>query len=372
MHAQQPVTPVRGARGGRGRWWRVLCAAAVITVVLVGALADAPPQARPTPGPAGGGPGAAGQQQHAVQPAPPLRGGLGPAPTGAPDDPPGELEPGDPARPPATGTIAAGATVQISGGGGWAGAFDRADTEYGPLEMLRVFHSGLPPAWPGSAADTAGRTVNVSFKAHPRDVLAGAHDRALTDWFAGMPSDRDIYWTYYHEPEDNIEAGEFSAADYREAWRRVAGLASEVANPRRYATLVLMGWTLEPGSGRDWRDYYPGGDVIAVLGWDIYNLDYAAGEYSAPEVLFDRAIEASRAEGKPWGIAEYGGRRVPGDGSGQRRAGWIRATTGYLADHEYPPLWVAWYDALIGDGEDYRLADDPSRTAWQEFVRSQQ
>lgn len=96
------------------------------------------------------------------------------------------------------------------------------------------------------------------------------------------PRDRDVYWVYYHEPEDNIAAGEFTAADYRAAWRRLRSLADKAGNPRLHATLVLMGWSLDPLSKRDWRDYYPGRDVIQVLGWDVYNLGWKKGRYDSP------------------------------------------------------------------------------------------
>ncbi|QSB15880.1 hypothetical protein JQS43_05985 [Natronosporangium hydrolyticum] len=318
-------------------------------------------------------PEAAAAQRQAMRPAPLIHRALGTAPpalpAGAPTPEAPAGSPGAPSVPP-SGRIEVGSTVQVNGGG-WPGAYQRADEAYGPVEMFRVFHPGLPPDWPGSAADHAGRTVNVSFKADPEEVLAGEHDAALARWFASLPTDRDIYWTYHHEPENNIEAGDFTADQYRAAWRRVAWLADQVEHPSRYATLVLMGWSLEPASGRNWRDYYPGADVISVLGWDIYNFDYQQGGYSAPPVLFDRAIAVSRTEGKPWGISEYGGRRVDGDEAGHRRAEWIRETTDYLATHPYPPVWVAWYDALIGDGEDYRLIDEPSRAAWAEFARGQ-
>lgn len=284
---------------------------------------------------------------------------------------PGPCEQARAAAPGPGSAIGVGATVQTTGGAGWAEAFHRADVAYGPVTLFRVFYPGLPPPWPGSAADLAGRAVHVSFKAPPPEIVAGVHDDALAAWFASMPPDRDIYWTYHHEPENNIEAGEFTADSYRAAWQRVAALAGRVEHPRRCATLVLMGWTLEPAAGRDWRDYYPGADVIDVLGWDIYNLDFAAGDYSDPPAMFERAVAAARSEGKPWGIAEFGSRRVPGDEPGHQRASWIRQVADHLSGHPHPPLWVAWYDALIGDGEDYRLVDEPSRSAWRDFVHSQ-
>lgn len=294
-------------------------------------------------------------------------------PAGSPED---EDEDGDPAsspgdRAPGTGSsgrILVGANVEVQSGETWKEANARADATYGPLAMHRVFYPDLPPPWPGSRAEGGGRTVVVSFKAQPRDILNGRHDDELSEWFATAPRDRDVYWVYYHEPEDNIEAGEFNAADYRAAWRRLAELADRADHPRLYATLVLMCWTLESGSGRDWRDYYPGGDVIAVLGWDCYNsAGQRGGYYIDPAERFETAIAVSREAGKPWGVAELGSELIEGDESGEGRGTWLRKIGDYLSSHAHPPLWVAYFDSTVAG--DYRLLDRPSQRAWQQFAR---
>jgi len=266
--------------------------------------------------------------------------------------------------------ILVGANVEVQSGETWEEANARADAAYGPLAMHRVFYPELPPPWPGSRAAGDGRPVVVSFKANPRDVLAGRHDEALAEWFRTAPRNQEIYWVYYHEPEDNIENGEFTAEDYRAAWRRLAQLAAQSDHSRLYATLVLMCWTLESGSGRDWRDYYPGGDVIAVLGWDCYNSGgQRGGYYIEPAERFENAIAVSREAGKPWGVAELGSELIEGDESGEGRAAWLRKIGDYLSSHSYPPLWVAYFDSTVAG--DYRLRDRPSQQAWQQFARSQ-
>ena len=84
----------------------------------------------------------------------------------------------------------------------------------------------LPPAcrrpWPGSAG-VSGGPVAVSFKAAPKDVLSGRLDGQLSNWFATAPKDRPIYWSYFHEPENDVESGAFTTADYRAAWVHLAG-----------------------------------------------------------------------------------------------------------------------------------------------------
>ncbi|HET8660398.1 MAG TPA: DNRLRE domain-containing protein [Micromonosporaceae bacterium] len=272
---------------------------------------------------------------------------------------------GSPTRPVPGGRMLAGASVQLRTGETYSQGLARADRTYGPLEMVRVFYPGLPPSWAGSRADVANRTVVVSFKALPLDIIAGKHDAQLSTWFASAPRTRDTYWVYYHEPEDNIAAGNFTATDYRAAWRHLAGLANRTGNSRLHATLVLMCYSLNPDSGRNWRDYYPGGDIIDVLGWDCYNYGRKKGEYASPASIYGKSIEVSRATGKPFGYAETGSTLLPED-TGAGRAAWLRSVGTYLNSHN--PLWVAYFDTMLS--VDFRLLDSPSQQAWQSVCRS--
>ncbi|MCX6467512.1 MAG: DNRLRE domain-containing protein [Pseudonocardiales bacterium] len=275
--------------------------------------------------------------------------------------------PSNPPTTPSTAPLPAGPTLcgasfQVEGGETYQQALVRTDERFGGLDMVRVFYPGAPGAWPGRL-DAGTRPLVVSFKYDPREVVAGRHDAALRDWFATAPRDQEIYWTYYHEPEDNIAAGEFSAQDYRSAWTRIRSLADRASNPRLHATLILMSWSLDPRSGRDWEDYYPGRDVIQVLGWDNYNLAAAEGGYQDPVAMFERTLAISEAEGLPFGVAETGSHLAAGD-DGERRAAWLRALTRHLTASG--ALWVAYFDLDWPTG-DYRLRDAPSVQAWRDF-----
>ncbi|HEY6749501.1 MAG TPA: DNRLRE domain-containing protein [Mycobacteriales bacterium] len=271
--------------------------------------------------------------------------------------------PAPPPSNPAGGTMF-GATVWTGSGLTQAQALAQANARYGKLEVVRVFYPGLPPAWPG-AAGTSGGPVVVSFKAMPRDILSGSLDSRLGNWFATAPRDRQVIWSYFHEPEDDIARGSFTAADYRAAWAHLRGLANKAGNSQLKSSLVLMGWSLKSASGRNWKDYYPGSSVIDILGWDVYNLIYSKGQYSDTASIVAPVVAASRAEGKPWGIAELGAKLVPGD-DGTRRAAWLRSMGSYSKANG--ALYVTYFDAPVG-GE-FRLLDAPSQTAWREVIAS--
>jgi hypothetical protein len=286
--------------------------------------------------------------------------GLGPNPSTAPTATP---KPGAGFQPfTAPRRTLPGASLHLNGGESFADALRRSDRTYGPLRMVRVFYPGLPPSWNGSRADVANRTVVVSFKAHPRDVVAGRHDSRLTSWFASVPRNIDVYWAYYHEPENDVESGSYTPAQFVAAFRRVAGLADKARNPRLRTTLILMCWTLNPSSRRDFNDYYPGADIVDVLGWDCYNSGTKNNRYTAPGEVFSRMISKSRALGKPWGLAETGSAKIRSDGSGTGRAAWLRSMSTYLNGQQ--PVWVAYYDYQVKGG-DFRLLDAPSQNAWK-------
>ncbi|MFI0351480.1 DNRLRE domain-containing protein [Actinomadura sp. 9N407] len=253
-----------------------------------------------------------------------------------------------------------GASFEPEGGQSVKSALKATDQRYGGMEMTRVFYPGLPAGWPGKLGDDR-RTTVVSFKMNPRDVLSGRHDDRMRTWFRDAPGDRDVYWVYYHEPEDNIAKGEFSAADYRAAWRRLRSLADKAGNKRLKATLVLMSWSLEPGSRRDWRDYYPGRGVVQVLGWDAYNLSKTG--YQDPAEMYRKIISVSRSERLPFGVAETGSHLMGGD-TGAKRAAWLREMTNHLTKNK--ALWAAYFDLDWHTG-DYRLRDAAGIKAWRDF-----
>jgi hypothetical protein len=255
-----------------------------------------------------------------------------------------------------------GASV-YAGSQSWAAAARRSNERYGGLEAVRVFHPGLPAAW-DSVTDAVDSALVVSFKADPAEILSGADDVALRRWFAAAPRDRDVWWTYFHEPEDDVERDEFTAEAWRAAYRHVATLADAADNPRLHNTVVLMCWTLEQRSGRSFSDFFPGEDVVEAMGWDCYSKASDARPYADPEDLYGTAIAKSRDLGLDWGIAETASLLAPEDTTGTLRADWLREMGQYLS--EEGASFVLYFDSPIG-GE-FRLLDEPSQQAWRDVI----
>ena len=266
-------------------------------------------------------------------------------------------------------STAFGNVVRPQGTQTYPQALALSESRYGGrLEVIRIFDGNAPDSWTVFNTKLTDHTGIVSFRIPPATVISGSADTQLRNWFRTAPTDHITYWNYMHEPEDDIERGAFTTAQYRAAWARIAGLAREAANPQLRATLILMCFTVNPNSRRTWTNYYSPGNVD-VLGWDCYNHGEAKGIYGDPTNLYSRAITTSRNAGLPWGMAEFGSRLAVGDTSGAGRAAWLLRVSRYFVDEG--AVFASYFDTN-GDGKsDYRLLDEPSRQAWFDVISDQ-
>lgn len=264
------------------------------------------------------------------------------------------------------GTTRFGAAVRPRAGQSYRQALESTIDRYGRLGVVRKYYPGLPASWSRIIRDIGSLPPVISFKANPSAVVAGRYDSYLRHWFASAPTDRPIYWVYFHEPENDVAAHAFSAAQYRAAWAHVHDLAAAAHKSNLRATLTLMCWTVAKGSHRDWRDYYAGRRYVDVLAWDCYNKAIQHNGYGAPASMFADAIATSRAAGLPVAFAEMGSKLARGD-DGSRRAAWLTEVARYLyANHA---VFVCYFDSTVG-GE-FRLLDRASILAWRAVVSDQ-
>lgn len=251
----------------------------------------------------------------------------------------------------------------------FAEAATSARATFGDRAVLRIFDPGVPDsdAWKTRLPSLSpGEPVVTSFRMSPRDVLDGTYDARLRHFFSTAPRDRPVFWSYYHEPETAVRAGQFTAAQFRAAFRHVADLAADACRSNLYPTLILTGYTADASSGRSWQDYYPGSKYVSLVAWDPYNSANATPtSYADPATLFGGCVRDSKEAGKPWAIAETGSGLVPGD-SGVGRAAWLTAVGRYAkAEHA---AFVVYFNAT--DKVDFRLDDPASIGAWRALVGS--
>jgi len=231
------------------------------------------------------------------------------------------------------------------------------------IPVLRTWDNGVPEPhvveqrneWYGK------RWLVTSIKIAPSAVLSGDHDAALRRYFAAMPRRSPVFWNYFHEPEDEVKRGEFSAEQYRRAFRHIAGIAASECRGNLYPTLVLMGWTADPASDLDWHDLYPGKRYVSVLAWDPYNgAEGYASSYRSPRDIAGAVVRASRSAHRPFGIAETGSVRINGDASGEGRADWLRKMASYFRAQN--AVFVTYFQST--NNGDFELRDEPSLRAW--------
>jgi len=236
--------------------------------------------------------------------------------------------------------------------------------QFGQMPIVRVYYPGLPAAnaWDGGVAGANHSAVIVSFKALPTDILSGADDATLTHFFDTAPTGHPIYYSYYHEPEDNIADGQFTLADYKAAWARVVALADAARNPDLHSTLILMSWDLVKASGRDWKSYLPGGGIISTLGWDAYPVGSATNvnpQPTEPADFMGPCIAASESVGLPYGFAEFGLSTTTG------RAAWMTEVGNYLMSSG--ALFATVFNG-VAEYPTLQLTDQASQDVWKGFV----
>ncbi len=219
------------------------------------------------------------------------------------------------------------------------------------LTTVRVFLSSTPSSWSSNALLStvpANGTVALSFHS--------GTPTQVTRFLSSRPKTLKCYATYWHEPEDNFMTATQKAA-YRTNWH---GYAPAIRQAGCKPTLILMKWSLNPKSGRNWQDWYPKGD-IDVLAFDAYNTRAKIGTYGTPSQYLAPILAASTQTGLPWALTELAS-DIPAGTKATDRAAWAHGVA--VAAASQPRfLFATWWDVLSNSGRDYRL-DSVTAQAW--------
>lgn len=244
-----------------------------------------------------------------------------------------------------------------------AAAVAKATSQFGHMPIIRVYYNGLPDAhvWTTGAPGVNKSAAIISFQAPPDVVLSGADDSALRRFFDTAPTSHPIYYSYYHEPELDVAAHDFTLSSYKAAWAHIVALADAAHNPNLRSTLILMAWDLNPRSGINWKDYLPAGRVISTLGWDAYPAGTVADhnpQLTPPADFMGPAIAASKSVGLPFGFAEFALATPEG------RPGWLIEVGNYLASSG------ALFGTLFDSTRHLNtlITDSASMAAWRSVV----
>jgi hypothetical protein len=271
--------------------------------------------------------------------------------------------------------------IGATAGGG--SAFDTLNSAFpsnGKLMSERIYESAIPAVYGGrtATAHNAGRVVWYSTKPDMAAVASGSLDAAINAWLTGFPTTgADFYLTFWHEPEDQIEVGQWggSQASSIMYWKagitRLDQLVNARGNSRLHTFINLMGpWTFNPNSPYDtwaWDDGLPWATLDATCADPYYDL--LGNQHTS--VVMDQHLPGQtrsfmdyvRSHNQPVCLAEYG---VENDNSDAVRDDYVRLTWDWAKAQTSPPVvdimyfWVAppivprnWIlDANLTDGVD--------------------
>ncbi len=261
-----------------------------------------------------------------------------------------------------------------------AAHYDALVTAWGGVQVSRSYDGGSgakPFLNTYQAQDIArGAASAYSFKYAPSEVIAGTHDADIQSFFDGIKDGHPVFWTYWHEPDDEIfKSKTFTATDYRDAWAHIRKIA-DAAKAKRpkmiaYATLIIMQYSMTPAVAPSRpltgpNGMYPGDAVIDVFGVDAYNSAADKGGVVDAATQFGKVIDFAEAHGKRWAIGELGSCPVKGDANG--RATYLQNAVHYWVTRNDPPVFAAYFD-LDWPTCDYRLdADAPATAVWKKAV----
>jgi hypothetical protein len=200
---------------------------------------------------------------------------------------------------------------------------------FGHLPIIRTSYVGVPSpsVWTHGPAGANKSAVVITFTAPPAAILSGADNAALARFFAAAPTSYPVYYSYDAAPEASIANHRFTAAQYRKAWKHVAGIASSANNPELKSTVILKATDPVAKGRRNWRTYLPGGNVISTLAFDAYPAGTLSGQdpqLTPPAAFMGPAIAAAKSAGLPFGVSGFALATKAG------RPAWLKEVADYL------------------------------------------
>lgn len=154
-------------------------------------------------------------------------------------------------------------------------SFKRREREWGVApEVVRYFFSTLPSVEQRFDNATVIHSFKIPFvngKPDTQGLLAGKYDGSFKAFFASARAGVPLWWSYWHEPEDDIEEGLLTFAQWKTGFEHIKAIADTYDNDGRdlRVGVTLMGWTADTRSGRvltNYRQAFP----VDFVGWDVY------------------------------------------------------------------------------------------------------
>ncbi len=245
----------------------------------------------------------------------------------------------------ALGTVTSNAQAATSGTliGAYSRDWSWFDANVGRMQVYRGYDTGFQFAtWGQTVAATAHPQdpanptfVNdYSFNLPPNKVADGSDDAQLTKFIATTP--KNIVLTNYHEPEQEIDAGQFTFQQFLNSTTHLAYLVHQqnlADQGTRRVSVILMVESFSGFKGRHAINYWPttlpsvtnpvthlpvGEDFADVISADAYALPHATSTAGVPAgytdglrwksaaTLLSPVLTFANANHTHWAVSELG------------------------------------------------------------------
>jgi hypothetical protein len=291
--------------------------------------------------------------------------------------------------------------------GAWSKDWKWFDAAVGPMDVYRGYDNGFHyPTWqqvPRALAHPGGMN-DYSFQLPPAEVMAGLHDAELQTFIASSPL--NIVLTNFHEPEQEIELGHFTFAEFRAAQAHLNQLVDAqnlIDGGSRKVSVILMVSTFTGFKGRNPENYWPtalkgDGGSADLISADVYAAPHATGtagvpigytdgiSWKTPAALMKPVVLFAKAHLTDWAVSELGYLENVNDPA--RKAQALRDAVAFAkagkptatAPVYRPALWISYWDSR-GGRADWELRYSPpvpstsntsnAALAWRDLVSQQ-
>ncbi len=196
-----------------------------------------------------------------------------------------------------------------------------------------------------------------------RSIARGERNTTIDLWAKALKSATgDVYFTFNHEPEDDIDT-HGTPAQFVAAWRYIKDRFTKLGVTNVKYVWTMMGYTWQASDRRP-RDYWVGSSYTDYIGANGYNWGYCKGTsgWRSMARMYDPVYEWGIKKGKPMMATELGSaedKSWPG-----RKGGWFNGMRKWLANH---PKFVSviYYNKR----RECRWPIDSSQTALDAYKR---
>ena len=225
----------------------------------------------------------------------------------------------------------------------------------------------LDQIWQAGATPVANIEVHVS----AADIASGAHDDEIRDWALGVQRwlDADPRHSLIMAPMQEMNGDwvvwGMDPYNYPAAYRRFVEIFAELGMGE-----TQLRWMFAPNAISVFpfaaSSYYPGDDVVDIVGLSAYNFGREFGEWSTVDDVLFAVTQALRAFGrdKPFLITQIGSSLEGGD-----REAWLSEMFDFVASHpnyfgfvyfnfDKETNWRVWDGVSVAQGWTDALDDE--------------